>query len=402
MFLALSRYLGKLGFDPDRLASGMLTIVPLLLPSLGLVYHYVGLVGMLSYAILGPVLMLVGFRHIGRIISVGSKLSSKDVILFGLIAVALLILFIALNPMARVNNDRGEALNIAASELIRLRFPYSSKTHLGNRITPLPGGVLLALPFRLWGDVAYMNWFWLTVWFALLAHSYRRTTLASLVLMGTVVASPSIIHEFVTGGDLFANSVAVAACVVLIDSLSRRECYGRLLSAEMVLFAVGLLFGLVLSWRANFLALLPLVTITLWRKQVRKQAIALAAGSSLGFLLVTLPFVIWKGLDAFAPLHAYHKVGAFDDVVPHLGIIVLMVMGASAVLLGSCSRDPYSTDRLLQNCAIVQMVPIVFMVVAPVIERRGLNWLELSYAHFFLYFWVLGRSSKFKQIILSP
>ena len=196
---------------------GLKIIVPILLSSAGIVYHHFGAGGLLLYIGLGPLLVLMSLRLVGRFGVVRSKFSWWDVVLFALLAVSLLALFIRLNPTVRATHDRGEALNTAAGELIKLRFPYASKTHLGNKITPMPGGILLSLPFYLLGDVAYMNWFWLAVWFALLVHSYRATTMASVMLIGTMIVSPVVVYEFVTGGDLFANSVAVTAGVVMID-----------------------------------------------------------------------------------------------------------------------------------------------------------------------------------------
>jgi hypothetical protein len=57
-------------------------------------------------------------------------------------------------------SDRDDALLDATSALLRGEFPYSRPTYLGNPITPLPGALLLAVPFVLAGNAALANALW--------------------------------------------------------------------------------------------------------------------------------------------------------------------------------------------------------------------------------------------------
>src|SRR2546426_7380654 len=63
-----------------------------------------------------------------------------------------LALFIVLYPMADSGllgpgSDRDDALNVALQTLLVGHYPYGATTYLGNPPTPMPGALILALPF---------------------------------------------------------------------------------------------------------------------------------------------------------------------------------------------------------------------------------------------------------------
>src|SRR5260370_38096939 len=71
-----------------------------------------------------------------------------------------------------------DGLNLGVNELLNGRHPYSVRTYLDNPISPLPGAILLAIPFVLVGSSAYQNLFWLGVFCFVLfrmMQSWRAT-----------------------------------------------------------------------------------------------------------------------------------------------------------------------------------------------------------------------------------
>lgn len=70
-------------------------------------------------------------------------------------------------------SDGDDAIELAINELRAGHYPYYAKTFLGNPITPMPGALLLALPFYLLGNATLQNLFWLAVFFMLVAWHYR-------------------------------------------------------------------------------------------------------------------------------------------------------------------------------------------------------------------------------------
>src|SRR5689334_12248535 len=77
-----------------------------------------------------------------------------------LLAVVLFIYPIANVHASMRGSDRDDALLDATAALLRGEYPYSRPTYLGNPITPLPGALLLAIPFVVIGNVALANFFW--------------------------------------------------------------------------------------------------------------------------------------------------------------------------------------------------------------------------------------------------
>jgi len=91
--------------------------------------------------------------------------SARLVLLMTLLLIAA---FIVLYPVARSGlfgpgSDRDDALNVALQALLSGHYPYYAQTYLGNPPTPMPGALLLALPFFALGTSAWQNLFWLPV-----------------------------------------------------------------------------------------------------------------------------------------------------------------------------------------------------------------------------------------------
>ncbi|URR36749.1 hypothetical protein NBE99_06345 [Thermosynechococcus sp. HN-54] len=151
-------------------------------------------------------------------------------------------------------SDRDEALNIAFWEFIQGRYPYFATTHLGGKITPLLGSILIASPFILLGNSAYRNLFWLGIFLLLKSIYLESFVSAILMFMFLSILSPAFQYEYISGGDLIANSIYV----LVVIFLQTKALFSNSMIAKI---ATSLFTGIALASRSNFLTLLPLMLI---------------------------------------------------------------------------------------------------------------------------------------------
>ena len=136
----------------------------ILIPSTYEVEKYTGSLGLVFFLVFGPIGFLLGYRHIvPRFLEVVTERQSIYCALATVIVLALT--FAILYPIVDSGVvgggcDRDEARDLAARELLGGSYHYYPVTYLGALITPLPGAVLLSIPFVLLGTSAYQNLIW--------------------------------------------------------------------------------------------------------------------------------------------------------------------------------------------------------------------------------------------------
>ncbi len=297
--------------------------------------------------------------------------------------IALLLLFFVLYPLADSGivgggSDRDDALNLGAREIVQGRCPYHVTTYLGNPLSPLPGGMLLALPFVMLGNSAYQNFFWLGVFFLLAQRLLRDVRQALLLLWSLLVFSPVLLQQIVTGGDLPAQSIAVLTFLWLLLRAPRRWKP-----------VAALLLGLGGAWRAHVLFLAPLVFAFL-RQQVGGRAalglVGIAGGVAAG---VTLPFAL-HAPHGFAPFFMQNKLARFEAIVPHADLFVsLATMGWACVL--ARSRACADVIALLRCSVIVLALPIVCGLILASLQAGKLDLHLAEYGVSFLFFGALAN-----------
>jgi hypothetical protein len=333
----------------------------LFFPSMAVVQKFLGVAGVVAYASVMTLFLYIGYKWAFRAFC--SRVPERAIPwLVAATFLTLLLMFVVVYPLADSGivgrgSDRDEALNIGVMELLRGHYPYYQETYFGNAISPMPGALLLAIPFVLVGNSAYQNFFWLFA-FLLFARSYLKDGRSALLLLWTILAfSPVVLQEFVTGGDYLANGLYVLLAVMwLVRSVPRSD-----LSDWKPLIAAALL-GIALSSRANFATLLPLifsalVAVSGWKTAAKYTAVACAVSAA-----VTLPFYLYDP-GGFSPLStAALKLDEFQSVIPFVGMIVPLVTGliSLALALLSANRDP---SIMLRNCAIVLVFPVLCGVV---------------------------------------
>ena len=326
--------------------------------SLGTVQKYLGtslaLVYLAAVLVAVPLAVRFGAPLFSRVVSERSALW-----LAAATVLALVVVFFVVYPHANDHasttvggSDRDEDANLATNLLIRLHYPYDVTTYLGNHITHLPGSLVLAIPFVLIGNSAYQNMFWLPALFAGLRVRTGSSSLALFWCWLLLAASPAVLREYVTGGDLIANGIYVLLATLGVLWAARRGGW--------VSIAAAAALGLTLSSRANYLLVLPLLASALLQCSGRRRA-ATDTVVALGvFLAVTLPFYLYDRAG-FTPFHAADKLSQFDAALPHARVIIL-VLAVVLTLALTFTRMGVDGAALARNAAIVQVFILVWAV----------------------------------------
>jgi hypothetical protein len=286
---------------------------------------------------------------------------------------ALVAFFAVVYPIANsgrmgLGSDADDALNQATRALLEGRYPYREKTYLGNEITPMPGELMLAVPFVLLGNGAYQTFLWLVAGALLLRACWRGDSARALTFCWLVLAtSAALAHQIATGGDYVANALMVLVFTVLLVSEDARLGDGARLLAAVAL-------GVSLSSRANFAFVVPLVGSRLVQTRGLRRGLGLMALVVAAACAVTLPFLLHDPA-AFSPLHTRTKLAALDHVVPHLELLLPLAAGVLALVL-SRPRWNGDTAALLRNATVVQAL----LVLGP-----ALAWLTLGQRPLTLY-----------------
>jgi hypothetical protein len=368
----------------------------LVVPSCGVIQKYFGNVGLLIYLAAATAILWLAYRYLAELFLL--RLSERESVYLVLLTfVALIALFAIVYPKANVHiagrgSDADDGLNLAVHELLNGRYPYSVRTYLDNPISPMPGAILLAIPFVLLGSSAYQNLFWLGV-FCVVLFRMTQSWRGTLMLLWTIlIFSPVVMNDIVTGGDYPSNTIYVLGFMLLTLSWVSRvdsPLWKKLLAV--------LLLGIALSSRANFLLLMPLLfsALTLragWRTATRYSALALLACAA-----ITIPFWVHDPAG-FTPLHTQaHKVSEFQTILPSAGLVVPALGGCLAVALAWRSIQ-LRRETWPRDCAIVQAVLVLSVTTLTVIQTGTLSLTSTSYGVFFLFFGLLAFGPKMFEV----
>ena len=357
--------------------------ISLLIPSTAVLQKYLDILGVAVYIAIASLVLLIGYKYVFT--RFASMVTDKQVLwLTAATFLFLLAVFSVGYPLANSGvlgkgSDRDEALNSATSELLKGRYPYYPKTYLGNPISPLPGSLVLAVPFVLLGNSAYQNFFWLFAFLFSMNSFLKDRRLALLLLWITLALSPVVLHEVVTGGDLLANSIFVLLFVIwLVSAISqpRFSIWGKSLLA--VLLGVGF------ASRANFILILPLVFSALVQSAGWKSAAKYSAITCLTLGLITVPFYLYDP-QGFSPLHTANKLAQFQTVLPFAEIIVPLITGVVAATL-SLQHANSNLHVLLRNCAIVLALPVLSGTMLQSVKAANLDLGFTGFGLSFLFF----------------
>lgn len=300
------------------------------------------------------------------------RLNSRQVaLLAGAGLVALTVVLVVVYPHANAHtpgsgSDRDDAANLGAHRLLAGEYPYGPVTYLGNPISQLPGALALAAPFyAAFGSSAYANVVWLAVLAALVGVVAGALELGPAVVATTLVLSPGLVREYLTGGDLIANTVYVAAAAAAVVRFAPRRV-GLLAAAAL---------GVALASRANFaLILIPLGALLVARHGARAAGL-LAVTAVTSSALVAVAFARPAGREAL-------RVSDHLSALGRTGAALTVAAAVALALLLAARTRRWSTGVVLAQAAAVQAVFPIALVVnagdfAPLVSGYGVPALLL-------------------------
>lgn len=311
------------------------------------------------------------------------------------IAVAYLTIYpITLRHLFGAGSDSENALLTAATDLLHGHFPYYRRTYLNNRITPMPGSLLLAIPFLLIGRVSYQALFWMAC-FVLFAGKFFRLRLTALAfLVITIFASAGILNELMVGADYTLNAIYIAVAVWWVVRAHR--------TGSLWLQTLAAVFlGLALSSRVIYVVIPPLIFAYLMQHDGMRAAIRTVIISIGVAASVTVPFYLYDPAH-FAPLHVANKLYFLPLPAQHLARILLPAVALLIACIGFFRRLTLPELYLFAGLATGAML-IPAGLLDPVFSRFSPeSWQLLEYASpaaIYLSLWAFYR---FEQLHLLP
>lgn len=341
---------------------------------------------MLLYVIVCPALLFALLRWI--IPAIKRFLSPR----LCLVCTALLIVMLAvaqfyLHPLLDIDGfrlagisfgatDVDDAIDVALNSFLDGRYPYAERTFLNYPITPLPGTLLLALPFHLLGQTPFQNIVWLGMFCWVLGKETSDLRIVAMLAGIMTVFSPNVIYQQINGTDYLANSVYVLTAMLL---LLRAVDKGWL--AVVVCSAF---LGVTLASRPMWLFLVPIVWVFWVYRTTPLRTTVMLVSVAGSFALLVLPFYLYDPFG-FTPLHVSQFLtmgGTFPNAPIVVGVMGMLLSVFLAVKFGHDSEP-------------VQVRSAFFVESFLILAGFVLAWIangtpELYYSHFGIFFVSLG------------
>jgi len=364
-------------------------------------FKQLGLAGMLAYVVIGGATVFALVRYGTRPVAnripqrYATPLALAAAILIAIIAVPLHDLVnrnaLDIPGFSYGNTDIDDALIVGLNALLQGQHPYSVRTWVQGELTPMPGALLLALPFHLAGSVVLQNAFWLFMLFAALGWLVKDRS-AALYLWGlSLFFSPKILEEqVVQGADRLVNATYILiASLILIEAARRR-------ANAVIQAAAAVAVGVVFSSRLNFLLLAPLLLSALVKVAGWKRGACLASIAAGSFVAITAPFY-FTSPGPFAPFHTLGKLSHATPLLTALGVLAVAVTGALSIWL-AWKTDNADIQTYLRNCFVVQLVIVAIETTLTLPSHNAvLTWMYVQYGFFFFPFGFLYFGSRVIQ-----
>ena len=276
---------------------------------------------------------------------------------------------VSANLVLGVGSDRADALDVAVSQLAVGRYPYAATTYLQNPITPLPGALLLAAPFRfLLGTAAWQNVAWTAVLLPVLNGGWRLRPGPTVLWVLTVVGVLEVWREFIIGDDLVTGAVPALVAVVLTLRVAEA-------GSGWVLSAAAVALGVTTCTRPHLALVVVIVAVAVGLRAGRARGLLVAGVAAAVWVVLIAPFLL-GGLARFSPLHVAAKVTAQRGL--SVGIVVI-ALGAALVLAAVLWRvRPASAQAVGWLCAAVLFAPSVLSLARALVETGGVMAADLT------------------------
>lgn len=326
----------------------------------------------------------------------GMRIGRGWFLLFWLLIVAVYFVVypITLRHLFGGGSDSENAMATAATDLLHWHFPYYRRTFLNNAITPMPGSLLLAIPFLLLGRVSYQLLLWLAIFIFFTTRYFRlqSTSLAFLVI--TILASAGAMEEFVVGADYLLNATYIAFGVWWLAEAYDTNSRLRWLSVVFL--------GIALSSRVIYVVVPPLIFAYLLQTKgfttaLRCLSVMLAIATG-----ITLPFYLHDP-SHFSPLHVAGKLAFLPHPAARLMMIALPALALLIACTGFLQRLTLPRIYLLMGLATGVMLFTTELLQLVLLRFSTTAWIELEYlaaSVLFLNLWAFYRLDD--QLVETP
>ena len=338
------------------------------------------------YCIIAPVSLFLLFAWIlpaaARFLS--AKIGLTILLVF---SVALALAHIFIHPLLDTDGfsiggirfgatDSDDAIDISLDALFSGRFPYDQKTFLNAPITPMPGALLLAAPFYLFGITALQGVFWFALFWVLVWKMTSDIRITASLISSMIVLSPNVIYHLITGTDYLTNGIYVlVAMVCMMKGIGQKP-------PVMGVFSVFV--GITLASRPHWLLLLPIMFFYAAHRASYRLALLMILIILFSMCLLVLPFYVVDPSN-FSPLH----VGQFLTIghtFPHADIITILCAGFLSIFLGFRYRGASLETQLKSAFIVLALVILAGFSLASVAGGA----IDLYYSHFGMFFITFG------------
>jgi hypothetical protein len=336
--------------DLWRRAGGVIAaaFVLWLVPSTGLILKYTGPAGLIFLSLAGLSAITVLTAILCRRTA---DLSARWLVGAGGLAALLFALFypLAHSGLLGPGSDRDDGLNVALHALLRLHDPYSATTFLGHQLNPMPGALVLALPFYLIGNSAFQNLFWVPA-FLWWAQKWFGTTSAALwCVLIFIVGCPGSLRDFVTGGDYLINAlyVAIAMDMAFVALHNERKWYR---------YAAVIFLSVAISSRPIYAIAVPVLAGAVFQSRGWRRMVQFLVLVGLGCLVLNGP-LYYHGPSHLPILQVANKISDIPS-----WFHAPLVLPAIGALIGLCSFFIRMDRARLFGLTALSLVPLFYVV----------------------------------------
>ncbi|MFL6015009.1 MAG: hypothetical protein ACJ74P_12135 [Gaiellaceae bacterium] len=338
MFLGLAGFLVSLG-------------------SVGTVQKYAGtgvaIVYLLAVTILTPLLVSPLLRQAERHLA-GVRGYTAATVVFVVLAAVLVVVYPHANThVPGQGSDRDDSIGLGARALLHGHQPYAQRTYLGNPVDQGPTVLAIAAPFAAFTAAGWQNLLWLALLLVFLVRLSSPGVAAAVLAFG-FIAAPAVPRDYVTGGDLLANPVYIAAAAWVAYRSAKTRWW---------LFAAVIL-GIALGSRPNWMFLLIPLAVALTRKgSLRIAARTVGIAAFVGAVIYAPVVVTRTGRSALTVANMLHPLG-------HFGQYATVALAAVFALWLALRQQQWSAPVLFWQMALVQALFAFALVVHASVASR--------------------------------
>lgn len=273
---------------------------------------------------------LIGFRRVrkGEIFKSSHQSTVLFIGLWILVSASMAFLYpLYSKGLIGPPSDRGDALNVGVHAVLHAVYPYYAHTFQSNPLTPMPGALLLALPFYFLGNSSFQNIFWIGCFLWFTRRYFEKQFSALFCFLAFIFLNPGGMQEYSRGGDYLINAIYVCIAFYCVASSYLRQTPEKTRVLRIVFLAVTLCSRPIYAVMA-----MPILGALILQRTGKRSAITFYALSAFVAAVLVLPFYLYDPAH-FTPFHIAESKLAGMPASMHFTVILPVV----ALITGSLS-----------------------------------------------------------------